>query len=935
MPYLERMICVNVTDLIKQVLSVAAAEDRLKAQLRFACRLSSAQGGVFDELLAQTCEWVLANSAAMAPAALTAGAEERLQPMAKAAKAYELHCVAHAHIDMNWQWGTQETAGVTLDTFRTMLQLMDEYPAFTFSQSQASTYAMCEEYDPALFARVVQRVKEGRWEVTASTWTEADKNLPSGESLTRQHLYTKQYMHERFGLTADQLCLDFEPDTFGHSAHVPEILTGAKVKYYYHCRGQNLLPAYRFRAPSGAEVLCYQDPFFYNAIVDSACFEQLPTLYNDPAIHCGLYVYGVGDHGGGPSRRDIERILAMSQWPIAPTIRFSTYAAFFAALEQYRDRLPVVDTERNFIFTGCYSSQARIKAGNRLCEDRLYTAETVSALAGAFAGGSNFQSQFRKAWELVLFNQFHDILPGSCVRDSREYAMGSYQQALGYVHAGLTNGMLALADAIDSSAFAGEDDRMTNSEGAGVGYAAALRDRALHTAAEYGRGKTRIFHVFNPTAFDRDEAVSLTVWDWPGAAGDYTMTDADGKELTVQRFDRHHYWGHECEPLRVQMQVPAFGYTTVVLRPRTGGELPPARGIVGNQNHRVELFAERVLENDYVRAEFDEDMCLVSLVDKTTGAQRVREPAGYFEYFAESSRIHMPNAWSEGPAVFTENMNRQGLVYVDDKSFETPVGQAITYHIEYKETKLDVTVTLDRTSRMLTFNCTTDWRQNGKHGGVIPTMRFKMPLAYEAPRCRYDVPMGVLTRPALHHDVPGHAFGFAPADDGAGVALLCDTQSAFRCWHNTLSLTLIRATSIPDDVPEYGLHHQVFAVGLLADDWMELHRAAQQLVYPMPCVSVTAHKGSLPAKNQLLTVTGRAVVSAVKLPESGETGCLTVRLYSVADEAQTVALTAAVPVKGAVRTNALEEVIETLPVADHTVSVSLAPHGVATVCLRL
>ena len=164
-------------------------------------------------------------------------AEAGLLPFAGRAKAYTLHCVAHAHIDMDWLWGLHETVDVVLSTFRTMLDLMEEYPDFTFSQSQCAVYRMVEFYDPALFRRLRERVLEGRFEFAGSTFVELDKNLPNLESMARHILYTKRYLHDRFGIPFEDVNLDFHPDSFGHSASVPEILRAGGIRYFYHCRG--------------------------------------------------------------------------------------------------------------------------------------------------------------------------------------------------------------------------------------------------------------------------------------------------------------------------------------------------------------------------------------------------------------------------------------------------------------------------------------------------------------------------------------------------------------------------------------------------------------------------------------------------------------------------------------------------------------------------
>ncbi len=912
---------------IVKILGTPSADQRLKSQLRYAFQLSSVEDGKFDDLLQTACDRVLEriDACGVIDNALTHVFEELLMPMYETAKSYRLHMAAHAHIDMNWQWGYQETVNLTLDTFRTMLRLMEEYPDFVFSQSQVSTYQICEEYDSTLFEAIRKRVQEGRWEVTASTWTEADKNLPSGESLLRHHLYSKQYLKEKFGLTSEQLPLDFEPDTFGHSAFVPEILNSGEIKYYYHCRGKENEYAYRYQAPTGATVLCYQDPFFYNAVLNEYFIENVPTLCNRYGAKVSLRVYGVGDHGGGPSRRDIEMIQQMQQWPIAPTIVFSRFVDFFKELEQAQDKLPIIDQERNYIFTGCYSSQSEIKAGNRLCEDRLYIGETMSAMSVVFGNGEPKTKTFAKAWQRVMFNQFHDILPGSCMRDGRHYAMGLYQEALSYTSAGLTSGILSLAEAIDSSAFIFDDDKMSRSEGAGGGFGSALQDFAFHTTAEYGRGKTRIYHVFNPTAFDRKEVTNLMLWDWQGDLSRLVCQSVDGTDLTFKHSGQSHYWGHERVELSVLVSVPAYGVTTVVVKEGNVKNIGLHDGEIGNQNHRIEYFPSLVLENQKIRAEFDRDMCLISLVEKDGGQELIREKAAYFEYYAESSRIHMPNAWSEGSPVKIENINQVAKTYIADRGFSSAVDQSIDYDLEYGDTRIHVCVSLPAESSLLQFNIKTDWRENGFHGQEIPTLRFRVPLSYQADTAWYDVPLGVAERQALPHDVPARSFAYAPNGDQCGVAVLCNTQGAYRNENNTLSVTLLRATSIPDHLPEVGLHYQKVAIGVLPPDRQEIQKAALGFLHPLPYTSVCPHKGDLPCEGQFMRVDGKVVVSGIKTPENTDKKEMILRFYSLEQQEQTVNLWFYRAPVSACRVNALEKDEAALSVCGNEISLTVAP----------
>ncbi len=922
----------NINEKVNSVLNFPSINGRLKGELRFALRINEARDGEYNELLNSVLDELIEKlkKERFISDKITAETEKALEPIAAVAKGYKLHLVSHAHIDMNWMWGYQETVNVTLDTFRTMLRLMAEYPDFTYSQSQASTYAICEEYDPEMFEEIKKKVREGRWEITASTWTEADKNLSSGESLSRHHLYTKQYMKERFGLESEQLALDFEPDTFGHSHFVPEILNGGEVKYYYHCRGKELNYAYRYKAPSGHEILCYQEPFWYNGQVNDNFFEGLPMVCKKIGINSGLRVYGVGDHGGGPSRRDIERIIDMQKWPIAPTMIFSTYHAFFKELEAVKDNLPVVDTERNFIFTGCYSSQSAIKGGNRLCEDRLYEGEALSALSGIYTDKKVNKENYKKAWKKVLFNQFHDIIPGSCVRDSRHHAMGMYQEALAATDAELSKGMLKLAETVDSSAFMAEGNNLTTSEGAGVGFGSPLSSFDFHTVAEYGKGMTRVLHIFNPTNFDRDENAHITIWDWQGDKSRLICEDVNGERLSHAIKGAQHYWSHDFIRLSVRVKVKAFGVTTVIIKEGALSSIPLATPEARNINERVEYVRPLVLENDLVRAEFDNNMCLISFIDKKTGKEMINGKAAYFENYVENGRIHMPNAWSEGPAVKTININEEARVFIADKDFGTAVDSSIDYSLDYNTSKITVTVTLPKDSSVLQYKINTDWREIGAHGSVIPTLRFKLPLSYKSETALYDIPMGTINRPQLPHDVPARNFAFVSDGEGRGVALMCNAQGAYRYFEDTLGVTLIRSTDYPDHLPEFGKHDHNVAVGILDDNKLSVFAAAQSFTLPLLSASVCAHKGTVGPEHQWLKVDGNVIVSAVKTPEDDSNG-LIIRFYSLSENEEQVNIKLYGEPKCATIVNTLEKETGKAKISGNSVTLTAKPLSLYTV----
>ena len=289
-------------------------QERLEAQLAFAERLLTfhpEQESAWTAALASARRaW---DAAADTASGLTA-AEAALAPIATVAKTHTIHCAGHAHIDMNWMWGWPETVAVTLDTFLTVLRLMDELPDFHFGQSQASVYRIVEEHDPKLLARIQARVAEGRWEVLAAHWVEGDRNLAGGEALCRHLLETRRYMQQLFGLTPEQRPVDWSPDTFGHANTMPGIDTRGAAKFLYCCRTGdiNRPPVFWWESPDGSRQLVHREISWYiNAPGPQREVKHLLDFRAATGLTDWLLVYGVGDHGGGPTRRDLRRIMDM------------------------------------------------------------------------------------------------------------------------------------------------------------------------------------------------------------------------------------------------------------------------------------------------------------------------------------------------------------------------------------------------------------------------------------------------------------------------------------------------------------------------------------------------------------------------------------------------------------------------------------------------
>ena len=811
--------------------------------------------------------------------------EKILEPMSKLAKDFTIIHVGHAHIDMNWMWGYHETVAVTLDTFRTVLDLMEEYPEFTFAQSQASVYKIVEEHHPKMLESIKKHVKEGRWEITASTWVEADKNMPNTESLVRHILYTKQYLSDLFKFDKEYLMIDFEPDTFGHSKFIPTILQAGGVKYYYHCRGHDKEVAYRWRSPSG-EILVYREPFWYNGLPTSDMALYAVEFFKTYGSKYALKVYGVGDHGGGPTRRDIEKILRMKEYPIYPNVKFGTYREFFKRLEDVRNKLPIVEDELNFIFDGCYTTQSRIKMANRLSEAAIEETEKFLVFSNLLSGYEYPIEKIKEAWINILFNHFHDIIPGSGVTETREYAMGLFQKTMAILLSQKKNSLYEIALNIDTqNLIKNGNGKLEISEGAGVAFKS--EDYKVSQDSR-GRGIKRIYHIFNPSLKRRKEIVEIILWDWEGDLDRLVVKNADGEKVPHQFVEKRlkHYWGHHYIELLIAADIPAFGYSTYMIEEKPAEEPK----IEFFKDPRVQKPREYVLENENLRAVFDLSTAkLISLFDKESKIEYIDSKCGgaYFRLILEdinsqtNEMLAQANAWVVGRYLDIIDIHRNVKI---KRGTCGELRNSIVFEFKFgKSSKLNVEVLLDKDDKMLKFKSIVDFREfSDLESDITPQLSFYVPLNFKCEKYIFDVPMGVIERQECDIDVPGLSFSCARASDRT-LGIFSKTKYGYRVKDNSISLTLIRASHSPDMYPEIGEHKIEFAI--LADNKYVNDYSLMELSYNYnhdpTVISNSVHSGKLPAIASFAKVkSGSSVVSSIKFAENRKDR-LIIRLYEV------------------------------------------------------
>ena len=889
---------------------------RVREQIRFAEWMSTQKNAkpAWRGIVAEAMECVRAQGGRLSGAELCGQVESVLRPMAAAAKKFTVHCAGHAHIDMNWQWSWPETVGVTLDTFRTMLTLLEEFPEFHFSQSQASVYAIVEKYEPAMLGRIARFVKAGRWEVTASHWVENDPNLAGAEALAQHLLQTRAYMKELFGLAPEDVAIDFAPDSFGFAATTPSYLAQGGVKHVYLHRPGNLkqpVPeVFTWQGPDGATVLVHNaQRIGYNAVIDpnhiiSALVNSVPL-----GLDCGLLFYGVGDHGGGPTRRDLLYAREMAQWPVFPEIKLCASREYYERVAASGAKLPVIKGELNFEVTGCYTTQTLIKRDNRFGEARMQDAETAAALGKFAAGVSLCRKSFAENWRRVLFSHFHDILPGSGVRDTRMYCHGQFQETSAFTSVATAQALRAIAAKTDTSGFgadAAEELRIPAqflSEGFGAGSGIGAVDGSFGLAHGHGFSPVRPFAVFNTTGAERTETVKFTVWDrefWETrgmfAEMMFEAVGADGKLLPSQRLETGGAWGHANQTYAVTLTVPPMGYSTLAFRHTL--EPKPAQGgvsVLDADYHCSYVRKDRGeygMENEHLRVSIDSATGrIASVFDKDAGAEMLDPSVGIaLEYSVE--RSESMSAWiidKAGPAVFPElteiRRRRKG-----------PISASIDLVFKAGRSVVRLTYRLAAGSRRVGISFSADWLEAGNAANGSPNLRLAIGSALPAPKVTCEIPFGALERAPLPDDCEFPALRWALLEsENAGNALLVmnDCKHGHALSGSTLRVNLIRSAFDPDPFPELGQHQAEFALEVVprGTDRAALIAKAQAFNHPLLIMGTSVHAGDLPGEAALVKIGGRNVaLSGVKSPSDGSEG-LIIRLCNVADQPAPYALT--------------------------------------------
>ena len=828
-----------------------------------------------------------------------------------------LHLTGNSHIDAAWLWPWTETVSTVKNTFGTALQLMNEYPSYTYTQSAADYNDWMARDYPEINDQIKKRIQQGRWEVVGGMWIEPDLNMPDGESTTRSLLIGKRWYQQHYGV---DVRIGWNPDSFGYNWQLPQIYKKSGIDYFVTQKmawnDTNQLPFKLFwwESPDGSKVLTYFPHDYANTNLNpvrlSADLAQARQFA--PGLTDMMDLYGVGDHGGGPTRAMLDEGLHwMEPDKVVPKMQFGTAQPWFSEIEKEiapdsktwdypaiaqgyqfpplvpgKISIPTWKSELYFEYhRGVFTTQANHKRNLREAPEWTLNAEKYASLA--WLDGSPYPGdELTEAWKKITFNDFHDLAAGSGIGVIYQDAQKDF-------------------DAVHWA---------TNEISAG-----ALKTIAARVDTHVAAGVPVL--VFNPLAWTRSGDATVTV-QMPSAASAVSVVDSHGVVLpsTVLSKDASTSTFHLLVSVH---DVPSLGYEVL--------HVVPGRRPFASDLH----VTGTTLENAALRVVVDAKTgCITSLYDKKDRFETLASGACGNELQAFKDTPKDYDAWNIDPGTLDQppaRLTQADSVEVVEKDPMRGVIR-VTRHWQ-KSTFVQDIVLEDGSDQAVVVN-DIDWHE------THVLLKAAFALSATSPFATYEIPYGTIQRPTTRNNSWEKAqFEVGAqrwADEGNGqhgFSLINDSKYGYDGVGNLLRLTLLRSPVWPDPNADRGPQHFTYALYPHAGDWKQAMTVRHGYGYnfPLRAMQVEAHDGALPAEHSFVSaLPDNVVLTAMKKAEDSH--ALIFHLYEWAGKAGNIELRVPPGATGAVETNLMEQPQgDALPLADNRVTVPVHPYEIVAV----
>jgi alpha-mannosidase len=836
--------------------------------------------------------------------------------------------LGHSHVDAAWLWTFNETIEVFHETCETILKLMDKYPDFRYSQSSAQYYKWLEEKYPETFEKVKQKVEEGRWEIVGGTWVESDGNMPSGESLVRQFLYGKRYFKGKFNVDVK---IAWMPDSFGYAWTLPQIMKKSGMEFFLTQKmGWNdatLFPYYVFKwtSPDGSLIFAHQTVGTYSEeVTEVDTIRQMKLLKRCQQLDDLLVLFGIGDHGGGVSEDMIQRALEFAQGKKPIKGIFSTAREYFDILSQKIDwkMMPQIDDELYFQYhRGTYTTQAKVKKNNRIAERLLEMAEKFSTLARKY--GYEYPSkELREAWEKLLLNQFHDVLPGSSIAEVYKDSEKHFKAIHDTANTIISRSLGTITAKIDTT----------------------------------GEGNSLL--VFNPLSWRRTDVVEAPLDE---LEDEPEIHDEQGRTIPSQLIEE------DRKIVFIAEDVPSVGYREYRAK-RTNQKTKPLTSVSCE-----EMEKEIKLENEFFTVKVDRETGLVkSVFDKNARREALQDSGNRIQVFEDypasgRSSIAYPvdakifDAWEvyiyqQPDGVKCAELKEPFEVKLVEKG---PVRVRVLVKYRYaQEGRADSffvqEIILYYKIPLVQFKLQVDWHAAHRLAKVA------FPLNVHSDFTTYEAPYGFVVRrnpvspnatlpERAKYEVPGQKWIDHGGEDGSyGVSLLNDCKYGFDMANDVIRMTLLRSAGYPielravfglavdkaalTELTDQGEHHIAYALYPHRSDFRKAltARKAYEFNYPLMPIIGLSHGGELPKVYSFASVQPDSIIlTVIKKAEDSEDVIL--RFYETAGKDTNAVIHFVETLKNAKETDLLENETSEIPTQEKTIAMPISKHEIKTI----
>jgi alpha-mannosidase len=738
--------------------------------------------------------------------------------------------IGHSHIDTAWLWQLREAQRKCSRTFSTVLNYMDQYPEYIYSQGQPQLYAWVKENYPTIWEGIKKRVAEGRWEVTGAGWVEQDSNVSGAEALVRQYLYGRRFFKKEFGKDVKLVWL---PDAFGFPVTMPQIWKKAGLKAFgttkINWSQYNQFPysMFSWRGLDGSEIFAYMPPGNYNADPAPASAVSSWGSFKQKDIGDEIPIsFGHGDGGGGATREMLENLRRIQNMVGLPKSSMGTMEATVARMIENvdGDRMPVYHDELYLeLHRGCQTTQGRTKRFNRKCELLLRDTEFLGGLA--HLGGTEYPTEaIERNWKVVLTNQFHDILPGSSIREVYTDAEEDYAKVVEEV--------TAVREATITKMNAG-----------------------INTA---GEGSPVV--VRNTLGWDRSDIASVDV-----VAGDnVSVLDPNGEVTPSQLVEK----ADGAAALLFEANVRSLGHSVY-------------RAVEGERPVENTLKAtDRMLENSFFRIELTTTGTIQSIFDKINGREVVPEGAEANELQLFEDRPHAHDAWDIDFNIDENRWPMDDVVSIEVTE-RGPVRATVRVVKKTDKSTLTQDISVWANNPRIDFATSVEWFEKYR------LLKVAFPVDIMSRNATYEIQYGAIERPTHYSnerdrakfEVAGHRW-IDMSEDNYGVSVLNDCKYGFDTHDNTMRISLLRGAVRPDPKADEGHHDFTYSLYPHSGTWQQAGtvRKAYELNAPLVTRMVEAGSGKCPPVASFAGVDAEnVVIDSVKKAEDSD--AIIVRLY--------------------------------------------------------